>query len=512
MNAMTANAIPQNIAFSRSLRVQQHLLSFTEQMMSTSGVEDGVLTARFVGEFSAGKTRLLGELFGEQIPEALLPISSRERQTRLPLEITFGDSPALTLIQREHDYSAAEVVEAFAQFPERNELAHLDPMCHRLRLTVNEPRLVLPEGDGYSDDKCPKRLFLIDTPGWNSGDDEIAEQRAALQMTGHHNLALVYVTHAARLDGATNADHLKDFMSALAEADDEARFLGQAKLVMVITHCPDKDAAHLKQRAQNLACRLWEELDRAASELELDIFCVDFPVMSGGDLQRFRDQFWHRLLAPLGRPPEPVDSHPWAATFKRWPAEWDITPYLLESAQLLERGKRLLAQARVGGEFVAGMNMYRLIGLKPAEIREKVLRTWLKQLATDAATLEHWSVPALAKGHPLFQWWKHYWQVEMKHLLTPVSNFFATAQRTIKRLEHDTEDLQQHLDQQLSEPYESALAALTGSFACLVGGLPVLCREHGIEQRIATLLSLSLLQSRYEDYYFHHRAQFAAAT
>lgn len=510
MNAMTPNTTPRNISFSRSRAVQQYLLCFSEHMMSTNAVQDGVLTARFVGEFSAGKTRLLRELFGEQIPPALLPISSLERQTRVPLEITYGDLPALTLIQREHDYSAADMLEAFAHFPARDELGHLDPTRHRLRLTVNAPQLILPEGDHYTDDKSPKRLFLIDTPGWNSGDDEIAERCAASLITGHHNLAVVYVTQASRLDGATNADHLQDFLLALAEADEDARFLGQAKLLMVITHCPEKDANHLQERARALVWRLWEELDHAAGDLELDIFCVDFQVMSSGDLQHFREQFWHRLLAPLGHPPQSIDSHPWAAAFKRWPAEWDITPCLLESAQLLERGEQLLNKARVGEEFVAGMNMYRLLGLKPVELREKVLKTWLKQLRTDTDSLAQWKVPVLAQGHPLAQWWQQYWQVEIEHLISPVSNFFATAMRTINRLKHDTDDLQVHLDQQLNAPYEVAQAAFKSSFACLVRGLPALCVEHDIEQRIATILSLSLLQSRYEDYYLHHGIELAA--
>ncbi|RKS28522.1 dynamin family protein [Pseudomonas sp. WPR_5_2] len=507
---MTLNTTPRNIGFTRSLAVQQHLLSFSASMMSSTSVQDGVLTARFVGEFSAGKTRLLRELFGDQIPPALFPISSLERQTRLPLEITYGDSPALTLIQREHDYSEATPLEAFAHFPERNELIHLDPSQHRLRLTINESRLILPNGDGYSDDKSPKRLFLIDTPGWNSGDDQIAEQSAASLMTGHHNLAIVYVSQAARLDGATNADHLKDFMSALAEADDDARFLGRAKLLMVITACPDKDAAHLEKRAQDLAYRLWGELDRAADELELDILCVDFQELPTGDLQNFRDRFWHCLLAPLGHSTPSINANPWAAALKRWPAGWDINPQLLESARLLERGKNLLDKARVGEEFVAGMNMYRLMGFKSAELREKVLKTWLRQLATDTATLKDWTVPSLPEGHPLEQWWLHYWQVELEQLISPVRNFFANAQRTINRLTPDIEDLQQYLDQQLAAQHDVATSALTGSFACLIQSLPALCTEHGVENRIATLLSLSLLQCRYEDYYFHHRAEFAA--
>jgi hypothetical protein len=510
MNAMTSNAEPRNIGFTRSLAVQQHLLSFSASMMSDTQPQDGVLTARFVGEFSAGKTRMLRELFGDQIPPALFPISSLEPQTRLPLEITYGDSPALTLIQREHDYSSANTLEAFAHFPERNELTHLDPTQHRLRLTINEPRMILPNGDGYSDDKSPKRLFLIDTPGWNSGDDEIAELSAASLMTGHHNLAVVYVCQAARLDGLKNARHLSDFMSALADA--EADFLGQAKLMMVITACPEKDAALLKQRAQDLANRLWGELDREADKLELDIFCVDFQDLPTSDLQRFRDGFWRSLLAPLGHSTPPINASPWASAFKRWPADWDISPQLLESAQLLERSKNLLKKARVGEEFVAGMNMYRLMGFKSEEIREKVLKTWLRQLASDTATLNDWTVPSLPDGHPLTQWWRHYWQVELEQLISPVRNFFATAQRTIKRLTPDIEDLQHYLDQQLAAHHDVATSPLTGSFACLVQSLPALCNEPAVENRVATLLSLSLLQSRYEDYYFHHRTELAAST
>lgn len=511
MNAMTSTAAPRHPGFTRSLAVQQHLLAFSANMHGTTMVEDGVLTARFVGEFSAGKTRLLAELFGAAIPPALLPISSMERQTRLPLEITFGESPALTLIQREHDYSPASSLDTFARFPKRSALHHLDPMQHRLRLTVNEPRLILPEGDGYSDDKTPKRLFLIDTPGWNSGDDDLAEQSAASLMTGHHNLALVYVSQAARLDGATNAEHLKDFLSALAEAEDDARFLGRAKLLMVITACPEQDAAAMKKRAENMAWRLWEELQRSTDELELDVFCIDFKGLDADDLQRFRERFWNCLLAPLGHASAVLDSNPWAAALKRWPAEWDITPALLESIQLVERGRQLLGKARADGEFVAGMNMYRLMGLSVSDVRQKILKAWLRQLATDSETLDSWSVPSLAAGHPLEQWWQHYWQAEMELLIGPVRNFFSAAQRTIEQLPHDTENLQQHLDEQLLAPFEAAQRIFAGSFACLVQGLPALCREHRVEQRVATLLSLSLLQSRYEDYCFHHRELLAMA-
>ncbi|WP_217997265.1 hypothetical protein, partial [Pseudomonas syringae group genomosp. 3] len=57
---------------------------------------------------------------------------------------------------------------------------------------------------------------------------------------------------------------------------------------------------------------------------------------------------------------------------------------------------------------------------------------------------------------------------------------------------------------------DGARSSLDASFACLLNGLPALLEEAGVEKRVATLLSLSLLQTRYEDYYFHHRKEFAA--
>lgn len=505
---MNSPVTPQPATFPRSLAVQQLLLSFSANLLSQPTPDDGFLTARFVGEFSAGKTRLLRELLDQQIPQALFPISSLERQTRLPLEITYGDTAALTLIEREHDYSTAVHLESFTRFPERNELTHLDPMKHRLRLTLAEPQMILPDGDGYSDDKSPKRLFLIDTPGWNSGDDDIAEQDAGSLMVGAHNLAVVYVCQAGRLDGATNERHLADFMSVLADAD--ADFLGKPRLLIVVTACPKTQAAHLGQRMKDLASRLWRELDRDPDDLDLEVFCIDFQNLPASDLQRFRDDFWRSLLAPLGHASQPASSDPCATALRRWPADWHLTAQLLDSYHLLERARQLLDKARAGDEFVAGMNMYRLIGLSEEQLREKVLRTWLRQLASDVAPLKDWTVPALAEGHPLAQWWEQYWQVEMQRMLAPVRKFFATALSAIEQIPQDLEDLQLYLEQKLDNRYQAATAVFAGSFACLVKGLPALCAEPALENRIATLLSLSLLQSRYVDHYANHTQTLAA--
>jgi len=489
--------------FPRFVALSENLQYFSKKIQLDSNLTDGLLTARVVGEFSAGKTRLLSELFGHQIPESLMPISSLEPQTRLQLEITYGDAPALSLVEREQDYQPAHVVRQLSEFPDRQKLSDLDPMRYRLRLAVNEPRLILHEGDGYNEDKSPKRLFLIDTPGWSSGDDELAEQEASALMTGYHNLALVYVSQAGRLDGVVNADHLRDFMSALADAD----FLDmdRAKLLLVITRCPGADASRIEKRARDLVHRLWNELGRDDDELSLDVFCVDFHAMSIEALQQFREGFWRSLLEPLKQPAQPV-GHPWVATLRRWPEAWDLRPGLRASAQVLERAKTLLLKARQDDEFVAGMNMYRLTGLDGDAIRKKVSTAWARQLGGDPVDLAAWSLPELPSDHPLSDWWSNYWLPQLSQALAPVEGFLGTARQAINRLTPDIEDLKDYFLSELDRPHFQALSALEGSFSCLVDTAQDLIDEPAAEKRLATLFTLSLLQARYEDYYAQHAA------
>ena len=486
-------------SFPRTQALQRCLQAFDERMQPQ--LTDGFLTARVVGEFSAGKTRLLSELFGHQIPEPMMPISSLEPQTRLQLEITYGDAPALSLVEREQDFHSARQVRQLCEFPDRQQLADFDPMRHRLRLAVNEPRLILHDGDGFSDDKTPKRLFLIDTPGWSSGDDALAEQEASTLMTGYHNLALVYVSQAGRLDGVVNAEHLRDFLSALADAD----FLDQAKLLLVVTRCPTAEATRMQQLAHKLVHRLWAELGREENELSLDLFCVDFHSMPPEQLQQFRDGFWRSLLEPLKQPAQP-EGHPWIASLRRWPDNWDLRPGLRASTQLLDRARTLLQQARQDDEFVACMNMYRLTGLDNAAMRKKVTTAWLRQLGCESSDLGAWSLPALPDDHPLSDWWSSYWQQQLGQMLAPVQAFFDAALQAIERLTPDIKDLKDYLLSELDRPHARALSALDSSFSCLVQTAQDLLDEPAAEKRLATLFTLSLLQSRYEDYYAQHAA------
>lgn len=480
----------------RSDALYQSLQTFTERMNHATTLADGLLTARIVGEFSAGKTRLLRELFCDLTPPELFPVSSLERQTRLQLEITYSDVPCLSLIEREQDYDTQPItIKKLTQFPDRNDLAGYDPLKHRLRLALPEERLILSSGDGYGVDSSPKRLFLIDTPGWNSGDDDLAESPAALILTGYHNLALVYVSHAARLDGALNANRLREFLEELSDAN----FLQRAKLVFVLTHCPSAETDHFKVKVQNMVYDLWAELEQDITELELDVFCVEFNEMTKETLKSFRDDFWQCLLTPLHDTGVAVD--PWVAALHKWPENWDILDRLEIARQVLNQAKNLLERARKGDEFVVGMNMYRLIGMNATELRKKVKDVWLRQIGCRDAEWNEWGLAKLDNEHPLSDWWRTYWLENIQNTIQPAMDFFNLTEKVIGELTPDIEDLQQHLFIKLAPAHTKALVAMDNSFACLVNTAQKLRDEPLIEKRIATLLHLSMLQARYEDYY-----------
>ena len=456
---------------------------------------DGVLTVRVIGEFSAGKTRFLRELLGPCIPVALLPISSLERQTKLPLEITYGPEPELLLIERPLDTKPGVPLACYERFPKRAELSAFDPLRHRLRLAVPETRLILRQGDGYGEGA--RRLALIDMPGWNSGDDELAESDAKTLLTGHWNLALGYVCQATRLDGEWNQDRLVEFLEALAEAN----FIGdRCSLLFIITQCPIEDRSRLEAQARGRVQEAWSALGEDSEVLDLLVLGADFSAMSLSELQQFRFSCWHHLLSPLQNEQEP--QHPWLPAIREWSGEWAIRPRLQHTQQLLERAGLMLYRARKGDEFLGGMNMYRLIGLGDAERYAKLQAAWLRQLGVNLQHDTHLMPEGmeLPPDHPLHAWWSSYWLPHLHATLAPVRDFFETADVSLRDLPADTPDLQQYLRLRLVGVYASAMSQMCSSFVRLIDTTRALVGETAPEKVVATLLTLSFLHASSESY------------
>lgn len=474
------------------------LRDFSDCTMARNAASDGCLTVRVVGEFSAGKTRLLSELLSDQVPLMLLPISSPERQTKLQLEITYGSSVKLTVVERAVDHALnPEPINELASFPKREELKSYDPVKHRLRLTIPEPRLILPTGDGYSDDKSPKKLFLIDTPGWNSGDDDIAEGPAKAMMTGVWNLSLVFVTSASRLDGIQNSERLREFMVAFADAD----FVGQPSIVFIVTHCPKLEQDRLGERARDQINKIWREVRYSEEyELLLKIICVDFSEVTKDELIQFRDDFWSSVLKPLATQNTATNSL--VENIKKWPDEWDIRPKAVGINSAILRATKLLNLAKNEGKFLHGMNRTRLIGLSEADAREKIVAAWLRQLECDHIDQLFFSSNEfqLEINHPLYSWWNKSWFIDFERVVESLNDFFVKARGAIYSMPTNHENFNSYLSGKLSSEYKKSTQEVN-SRACKMMGVVATCtKDSTVEVFLATAIRLSLLQSRFSDY------------
>jgi hypothetical protein len=475
-------------------RVDIGLRRFAKHMACAPVLQDGALSARVVGEFSAGKTRLLRELLGDDVPEALAPISSKDVQTRLPLELTYGAAPALSVVARKHDCEQASEIAVLDRFPARAELDAYEPDLHRLRLCLPLNQFMLHGGDGLvADDGLPRRLFLIDMPGWNSGEDAIAEEDAQVTLHAEVCLTLVYVSASTRLDSAGNRKRLREFLEALVDAD----FIESPRLIFVLTYCSAAEQERLAARARALVEGLWAEF--SDDVLTLEVLCADFGEMPAPALEQFRQRFWAFLLGPICDREPP---HPWVAQIRAWREDWDVRPRLRLTHALVEGVRAVVARTRPRGTFLHGMNMHRMAGLNDEEIRAKLHKEWRRQtewetLEVLATQLETIRLPA---DHPLALWWREVWFDQARLLFSSARTFFAQAGRAIDAVHSGTPDLEGHLRRQLEKPYARLQAAIDTSFTRLVDQAHQLAGFEP-DKAVATLLSLSAMQARYEQHY-----------
>lgn len=469
---------------------------FVQRMTSWEGISDGSLSVRIVGEFSAGKTRLLSAVLGAMVPQALIPVSSRDVQTRLPLEVTYGEEPLLTVVEYAPGRDAgAKTVMELDEFPVREQIVAmgLDPDLHRLRLALPLPQLVLPNGDFCAESKAPKRLFLIDMPGWNSIDDHIAEEEANIQMAGRFNLALVYVVNASRLDSAGNKQRLAKFMEVLAEAE----FIDRARMLLIITHCGAAESARLQAHGAKQAMGLWADIGMAAEQLELNVLSTDFDAIDPPGLEAFCRRFWQALLAPIAD--QAQAGHPWVQRIRAWDDAWKLAPKIESAHSALRDLREALLRCRHGELFMPGMNMHRLKGLEPGELVGKLQQHWLRQTRCTRLGAVAVSIDAirLDAAHPLGPWWAELWQPQLVAVSVAVKDFFDCADEAFRAVTADTIDLETHLACWLDQPYAVALAGVHGSFARLLETAAGVTTAPA-EELVATVLSLVALQQRFE--------------
>lgn len=480
--------------------VEKIISEFTDKISQKMTIDDGVTSIRIIGEFSAGKTRLVKELLHDYLPGDLLPISSLERQTYLPLEITFGSENRLTLVKKEDDASPAETVRTFSVFPDRDALKSLklEPKNYRLRLEVPEQRLIIQNEGYYDDDRQPRRIFLIDMPGWGSQETDIENKPESDLMHGEWNRALVYVCNVTRLDSAENRSNLKIFLEACADATPAGDTLG---LVYLVSHCQSSEQNKVRKRETERIERLLEESGLNKDDYRISVLCVDFGEMSAQEKTDFRNVFWDAVECTQTETSADA-SFTWASVINNWPGKWDIRPMFKKIQEAFLQTEKLVSGFKKNDRFLADMNMTRLAGTNAAERREKLLRAWHQQLGIrDSASSFCPSDINLEYDHPLYRWWTDYFLKEVKICLEPVENLFETMKKVLSEVPADTENLENYISLNISNRYNQTSREWDNSFVILCQCAAKLYeKQESLSKTVATVLALSVLDSKYRDY------------
>ncbi|BCG47968.1 hypothetical protein GEOBRER4_n2826 [Citrifermentans bremense] len=469
------------------------IAEFCLKMQEARTYGDAVASIRIVGEFSAGKTMLVRTLLEGLAEPGLLPHSAMERETFLPLEVTYGPRVRLTVLERPTDDSPSREIAELCAFPNRQEqLTRFQRGTHRLRLEVPglESRVILPPGEDYLDSEEPLRFSLVDMPGWNSGESRM-EENPQEDLMGEWNLAAVYVANACRLDSALNQELLERFCDASFSSF-------PAVLYYLITSCPSVDreriVAREQKRARELLTRVLSSKNMDEGDFVLVVEAVDFEAMSSAEKELFRENFW----CGINRPPR-RDGNIWERLICEWPPEWEVNGYFSEVGTAVERARATLIKVKRDGRYLARLNRTMLLELSPEERAKKVMKTWLEQLGVaDAVPAFFPATRPLPSGHPLSAWWSNYFEPSLREIRTPLETLLEEAARAISLIPEEA-DIESYLSGCLDGFLVRAEEALYSSFASLCSNLTALSK-HSPTEIIATALTLSVMDGKYRDY------------
>lgn len=478
------------IEFSRLNDIVQQI---GENIAAREELSDAVMTIHVIGEFSSGKTRFIRQLFGDLVPPALAPLSSGERETLLPLEITFGEEQRLELIRRDADNAEAEILKVYKHFPHRQELAELNDLAPdqmRLRLFINEPRLTLAQGDGFYDESGPQRLRMIDQPGWNSGDEDEGWESLGLS-ADWENLGLVYVCRAARLDSKLNMSNLSMFLEALRN-DDMHRAREKLPVFFLITECPPEERKKWIERQQNRVDALLQD---SVDIFPYKILAVDLATITADELETLRSEFWTHILSESPSPPLAF-GRALAAEVRNWPQEWTPAAYLQKCLEWQERYLALAQNLKADGKYLGGRSMRFYAGLDDQAVGEKACQDWQKKLRSLGMPEQP---PDLPREHPLRPWLDYYWLPRLRQANLAFDEFNHRMEQTLGQLTAKITDLEAWLCRKMDVSLERTCHPWEDSFLLLMRLLQSLPANTPQEQMLANWLASSLMECRFAE-------------
>lgn len=480
----------------KNLEIVEDAIKHFEEKIAEKFVDETAVI-HIIGAFSAGKSRLVRELLSEhEQAKNLLPISSQERQTALPLEITYAETANLFQFEL-NDYDKKILLN---QFPTREQQMQFNPELHRLRLEIPEKNLLLGNVELVSSDEGIKRLLLKDMPGWNSGDSFISENPLAGGLVSSDNISLVYVVQANRVDSQDDYIRLEAIFKAVESF--EAFFYGGFNLVIVVTHCetPEGNTA-IETKLKNRLLELAEKVDFDLDESRINVLCIDFSEKYEKyySLNEFKSSFWTAVLNPIADKKTENTSSYFADKLEQ--PDLQIKQPLTESLALLKQAKDFVHNFKKEQEFIQGMNNTRLLGMSEKERRAKVLNAWKKQVGElDIHKITNHSLQ-LPSEHPLEFWWTNYWLKNLSIIIESVSELSTMMQNAIEQLPLEVSDLQQYFADEVESEYISVKHKMQVSFISFCHAIEPLKAQSSNATIIATLLSLSVFDAKYCDYY-----------
>ncbi len=460
-------------------------------------LEDSEVAIRVVGEFSSGKTRFIREFLDDIIPKNLQPISSMEVQTRLPLEITYGETLSLDLSQGTFGHLNRKKIKKFDYFPHRSELEGYSQHEYSLQLTIPENRLTLKFGDGVTgDENSAMRFCLIDSLGWNSEDN--IEDSDEFFSSDWYNLSLIYITTATKIESQFNKQIVEKFVQAF-ESGDLIPLKEKLPILCIITKCPKNEEDGARARLTSLFDSIMKKYDINKDDYPIDILCVEFDSMTLDEKNSFKKKVWNIILSDA--PSKPVEKNNIEASMKKWDASWDIRPYIDQSLEeyyyLLDKFSRAYNK----GEYIYNASRSNLDGYDSInDARKKLMNTWYKQLqVTSLDEIFQYTEINLPSDHPLSSWWENYWTVNLEENIEKILSFFETIESSIESFEFSVDDLSVYFIDTASHAYSEAVKTTNSPFALLCKTMHSYKEDSSKQEYLASLLSLSLIEASYSE-------------
>ena len=153
------------------------------------------------------------------------------------------------------------------------------------------------------------------------------------------------------------------------------------------------------------------------------------------------------------------------------------------------------------------MNMTRLRGLSSSEMIQRLTERWLKQIQVQNVDELKFLVQLqqLSEEHPLARWWNQYWLENLSIVYQAFWQYIQFMQQAIAQVSTEIIDLQDYLSTMIKPVYLQAVETISIaiSFDLVTQVIEQQMQTLHLDKFIATLLKLSILESRYQDHYQH---------